>query len=75
MKGGENMRYYSSGMLTQVFIIALILGWTLRELGQAGKEIWKITLECIEMPKNQKIKKLAQSLATQRVSKSLIIRG
>lgn len=69
------MRYYTSEMLTQVFIISVILGWTLRGLAQDVKEIWEITLECTEMPKLQKSKKPAQSLATQRISKSLSIRG
>lgn len=66
------MRCCSSGMLTQIFIIAVILGWTLRELGQAGKEIWKLTLECIEMPELQKSKNPALRLAPKRDSKSLI---
>lgn len=69
------MRYYSSGMLTQVFIIAVILGWLLRELGQAGKEIWQIAVECMEIPRLQKSKKPAKSLATQRVSKAPVYRG
>lgn len=69
------MRYYTSEMLIQIFIIAVILGWTLRELGQAGKEIWQIAVECMKIPKLQKNKKPAQSLATQRVSKTLISRG
>ncbi len=48
------MRYYTSEMLIQIFIIAVILGWLLRELGQAGKEIWQIAVECMEVPKLQK---------------------
>lgn len=75
MKGGNNMGCYSSSMLTQVFIISVILGWTLRELGQAVKEVWNIALECMEMPKLQKSKNLAPSLATKRDPKSLIYRG
>jgi len=69
------MRYFNSEMLTQILIISLILGWTLRGLGQAGKEIWKIVMECMEVHRLQKSKKPAQSLATQRVSKTPIYRG
>ena len=69
------MRCYSTGMLTQVFIISVILGWTLRGLGQAMKEVWNITQECMEMPKLQKIKNPALRLAPKRDSKSLIYRG
>lgn len=69
------MRYYTLEMLMQSFIIALILGWSLRELGQAGKEICKIAMNCMKIPKLQKSKKPAQSLATQRVSETLTIKG
>lgn len=69
------MRCCSSGMLTQVFIISVILGWTLSELGQAVKEVWQITLECMELPKLQKSKNLAPSLATKRDPNVHIIRG
>lgn len=69
------MRCCSSGMLTQVFIISVILGWTLRGLGQAIREVWKIALECMELPNLQKSKNLAPSLATKRDPKSLIYRG
>lgn len=69
------MRYYTSEMLIQIFIIAVILGWLLREPGQAGKEVWQIAVECMEIPKLQKSKKPAQSLPTQRVSKAPVYRG
>ncbi|SHJ41732.1 hypothetical protein [Lutispora thermophila] len=69
------MRYYTSEMLIQVFVIAVILGFTLRELETAGKEIWNIVIESIEMHRLQKRKKPARSLATQRVSKTPIYRG
>jgi|GEM_PF-5567832 len=69
------MRYYTSEMLIQVFVIAMILGAVLRELGQAGKEVWNIVIECLEIHRFQKSKKPARSLATQRVSKTPIYRG
>ena len=65
------MRCYGAGMLTQVFIISVILGWTLRDLGQAIREVWNIVLECMETPKLQKIKNPALRLATERDSKTL----
>lgn len=69
------MRYYTSEMMIQVLVIAMILGAILRELGQAGKEIWDMVIECMEVHRFQKSKKPARSLATQRVSKTLTYRG
>lgn len=69
------MRCYGAGMLTQVFIISVILGWTLRGLGQAIREVCNIALECMELPNLQKSKNLAPSLATKRDPNVHIIRG
>ena len=63
------MRYVDARMLTQVFIVAIMMGWTLRELVRIAKETLIIAFKLFELPRLQKSKKPANRLATKRISK------
>lgn len=63
------MRYYDTKMITQVFIVSVMMGWTIRELCRVIKELLKVMYELFEIQRLQKSKKPAHSLATQRISK------
>jgi len=64
------MRYYDTKMITQVFIVSVMMGWTLRELCRVAKGLLKVMYELFEIQRLQKSKKPARSLATQRISKT-----
>ena len=67
------MKYVDSRMLTQVFIVSIIMGWTLRELARVAKELLKIAVDLFKLPPRlQKSKKPARCLATQRISSTIV---
>lgn len=67
------MKYVDARMLTQVFIVSLMLGWTLRELARVAIELLKIAVKVFDLPPRlQKSKKPARCLTTKRISSTIV---